>query len=141
MDSVSCNRMGYEPIMPYLRQVREVQTRNEALRPLQQHQFPRCHPTVPFFDPEADYVCNYGAIGANFRSLNRIISSRLCLSRLGIIRICSEFSPRCSFHSSQKCTEYPIYLADSATILTFVASNRCTTTNPEVFWAKSKKGQ
>ena len=64
MDSVSRNRMGYEPIMPYLRQVREVQTRNEALRPLQQHQFPRCHPTVPFFDPEADYVCNYGAIGA-----------------------------------------------------------------------------
>ena len=25
MDSVSRNRMGYEPIMPYLRQVREVQ--------------------------------------------------------------------------------------------------------------------
>ena len=32
MDSVSRNRMGYEPIMPYLRQVREVQTRDEALR-------------------------------------------------------------------------------------------------------------
>ena len=32
MDSVSRNRMGYELIMPYLRQVREVQTRDEALR-------------------------------------------------------------------------------------------------------------
>ena len=32
MDSVSRNRMGYEPIMPYLRQVREVQNRDEALR-------------------------------------------------------------------------------------------------------------
>lgn len=32
MDSVGRNRMGYEPIMPYLRQVREVQTRDEALR-------------------------------------------------------------------------------------------------------------
>ena len=31
MDSVSRNKMGYEPIMPYLRQVREVQTRDEAL--------------------------------------------------------------------------------------------------------------
>ena len=32
MDSVSRNKMGYEPIMPYLRQVREVQTRDEALK-------------------------------------------------------------------------------------------------------------
>jgi len=32
MDSVGRNKMGYEPIMPYLRQVREVQTRDEALR-------------------------------------------------------------------------------------------------------------
>ena len=32
MDSISRNKMGYEPIMPYLRQVREVQTREEALR-------------------------------------------------------------------------------------------------------------
>ena len=32
MDSISRNKMGYEPIMPYLRQVREVQTRDEALR-------------------------------------------------------------------------------------------------------------
>ena len=32
MDSVSRNCMGYEPIMPYLRQVREVQTRDEALK-------------------------------------------------------------------------------------------------------------
>ena len=32
MDSVSRNRMGYEPIMPYLKQVHEVQTRDEALR-------------------------------------------------------------------------------------------------------------
>jgi len=32
MDSVSRNKMGYEPIMPYLLQVREVQTRDEALR-------------------------------------------------------------------------------------------------------------
>ena len=32
MDSVSRNRMGYESIMPYLKQVREVQTRDEALR-------------------------------------------------------------------------------------------------------------
>ncbi len=32
MDSVSRNKMGYEPIMPYLKQVREVQTRDEALR-------------------------------------------------------------------------------------------------------------
>ena len=32
MDSVGRNRMGYEPIMPYLKQVREVKTRDEALR-------------------------------------------------------------------------------------------------------------
>ena len=32
MDSVSRNKMGYEPIMPYLKQVREVQTRDEVLR-------------------------------------------------------------------------------------------------------------
>ena len=32
MDSVSRNRMGYEPIMPYLKKVREVQTRDEALK-------------------------------------------------------------------------------------------------------------
>ena len=32
MDSVSRNKMGYEPIMPYLKQVREVQTREEALK-------------------------------------------------------------------------------------------------------------
>ena len=32
MDSVSRNKMGYEPFMPYLRQVREVQTREEALK-------------------------------------------------------------------------------------------------------------
>ena len=32
MDSVSRNKMGYEPIMPYLRQVREVQTREETLK-------------------------------------------------------------------------------------------------------------
>lgn len=32
MDSVGRNKMGYEPIMPYLKQVREVQSRDEALR-------------------------------------------------------------------------------------------------------------
>ena len=32
MDSVSRNKMGYEPIMPYLKLVREVQTREEALK-------------------------------------------------------------------------------------------------------------
>ena len=32
MDSVSRNKMGYEPIMPYLKQVRELKTREEALK-------------------------------------------------------------------------------------------------------------
>ena len=32
MDSVARNRMGYEPILPYLKQVRSVKTREEALR-------------------------------------------------------------------------------------------------------------
>ena len=32
MDSVGRNKMGYEPIMPYLKQVREVQSRDEALQ-------------------------------------------------------------------------------------------------------------
>ena len=32
MDSVSRNKMGYEPIMPYLKQVRELKTREEALQ-------------------------------------------------------------------------------------------------------------
>ena len=32
MDSIGRNKMGYEPIMPYLKQVREVQSRDEALR-------------------------------------------------------------------------------------------------------------
>ena len=32
MDSVSRNKMGYEPIKPYLKQVREVKTREELLK-------------------------------------------------------------------------------------------------------------
>ena len=32
MDSVARNKMGYEPIMPYLKKVRDVQTREEALK-------------------------------------------------------------------------------------------------------------
>jgi putative endopeptidase len=32
MDSVSRNKMGYEPILPYLKQVRELKTREEALK-------------------------------------------------------------------------------------------------------------
>ena len=32
MDSVGRNKMGYEPILPYLKKVREVKTREEALK-------------------------------------------------------------------------------------------------------------
>ena len=32
MDSVSRNKMGYEPILPYLKQVRNIKTREEALK-------------------------------------------------------------------------------------------------------------
>ena len=32
MDSGGCNRMGYEPILPYLKQVRAIKTREEALK-------------------------------------------------------------------------------------------------------------
>ena len=32
MDSVSRNKMGYEPIMPYLKQIRSIKTREEAMK-------------------------------------------------------------------------------------------------------------
>ena len=34
MDSVGRNKMGYEPIMPYLKQVRELKSREELLKRL-----------------------------------------------------------------------------------------------------------